>query len=366
MLNKQMVVLHFLLGVLLFSPLFSYAAPQNFDRAKMLLRTHVYHDRTSDGDFYCGCEWTWNSRNNSGGKIDFKSCGYENRSPNQLNRAERIEWEHIMPAHSFGQQRQCWQHGGRANCVKTDPVFSAMEADMHNLTVAVGEVNADRSNFRFTVLPSTPKQHGQCDVKIDFKQRAAEPRDDVKGMVARVYFYMHHQYRLSMSRQQAQLFMAWDKQFPVTVWERERDRRIAKYMGHNNPFVTGEKKWTSDGVVEGVSTQASSAEEGARNPSSSNVEPTITMHDTNHGFSTYPRAVKPNSVASDAQHTTPVDIVTEHPITIAPIYGNRTSMIYHLPSCPSYRSVSASNRVVFHQESHAIAAGYRKAGNCPK
>lgn len=358
MLNKRMFFIHFLLYLFLLVPVFSHAAPQNFDRAKMLLRSHVYHDRTADGDFYCGCKWTWNSRNNSGGKMDLQSCGYENRSPNQLNRAERVEWEHIMPAHSFGQQRQCWQNGGRTNCVKTDPIFSAMEADMHNLTVAVGEVNADRSNFRFAVLPSTPKQHGQCDVKIDFKQRAAEPRDEVKGMVARVYFYMHHHYNLSMSRQQAQLFMAWHKQFPVAAWEKERDRRIARHMGRNNPFVTGEKKWTLDGVINEKSVNGKSEA-----PSSEHLKSKITMHDTQNGFSIYPRAARPTSTA---EQTIPVDIVTTHPITIAPIYGNRNSMIYHLPTCPSYSSVSVENRVIFHQESHAVAAGYRKAGNCPK
>lgn len=59
-----------------------------------------------------------------------------------------------------------------------------MEADLHNLTVSVGELNADRSNYRFGVLPHARKQHGQCNSKVDFKQRVFEPRDDVKGKIA--------------------------------------------------------------------------------------------------------------------------------------------------------------------------------------
>ena len=47
---------------------------------------------------------------------------------------------------------------------------------------------------------------------------------------------------LSMSRQQQQLLMAWDRQYPVTAWEKERDNRIAAVMGHHNPFVTGERQ----------------------------------------------------------------------------------------------------------------------------
>jgi endonuclease I len=41
----------------------------------------------------------------------------------------------------------------------------------------------------------------------------AEPRDAVKGMVARVQFYMHDRYDLTMSTQQQRLLMAWNKQF---------------------------------------------------------------------------------------------------------------------------------------------------------
>lgn len=46
-----------------------------------------------------------------------------------------------------------------------------------------------------------------------------------------------------MSAQQQRLLMAWNKQFPVSAWERERDRRIAKIMGHSNGFVTGSSTW---------------------------------------------------------------------------------------------------------------------------
>lgn len=362
-------------------------APRGFEQAKMILRTAVYHDQTNNGDFYCGCNWTWNSRKNSGGRTDLQSCGYEARSPSQLSRAQRIEWEHIMPAHSFGQHRQCWKDGGRSNCASTDPVFSRMEADMHNLTVAVGEVNGDRSNFRFSVLPGTPKQHGQCDVKIDFKQRAAEPRDEVKGMAARVYFYMHDQYGLSMSRQQSQLFRAWDKMYPVTQWERERDRRIARFMGRHNPFVTGEKQWTESGSIHSNSFTAPESSDYERaepyddeqssqyeledNPAN---ERDIVMRSSSNGVSFYPRAGKPdrlevaeeNKSESFVRSAEEIAIDNEEPIHIAPIYGNKQSKIYHTPDCPAYNKVAERNRVIFHKEEHALLAGFRKAGNCPQ
>lgn len=193
------------------------AAPDVFSQSKIELRERVYHDRNGaeKGTFYCGCQWQWAGR--TGGRVNLASCGYQVRK--QVDRAERIEWKHVVPAWVIGHQRQCWQNGGRKNCVSDDPVFRIMEADMHNLVPSIGEANADRNNYKFGMLPSTQKQHGQCDFKIDFSDQVVEPRDQVKGQIARVYFYMHDRYDLRMSRQQQQLFLAWHKQYPPTEWE---------------------------------------------------------------------------------------------------------------------------------------------------
>ena len=219
------------------SPAFS-TPPSTFSEAKVIAKQNIYLDQanSSMGELYCGCKWTWVGK--SGGRIDAESCGYQTRK--QQNRAERTEWEHIVPAWTFGNQRQCWQKGGRERCGDDDPVFRAMEADLFNLYPSVGEVNGDRSNFNYGMAFGVAPQYGQCKTRVDFNQRAAEPRDEVKGLVARTTFYMFDRYKLSMSRQQQQLLMAWDKQYPVSSWEKERNRRIAAIMGHSNPFVTGE------------------------------------------------------------------------------------------------------------------------------
>jgi deoxyribonuclease-1 len=137
---------------------------------------------------------------------------------------------------------------------------------------------------------------------------------------------MFDRYKLSMSRQQQQLLMAWDKQYPVSPWEIERDRRIAAIMGHSNQFVTGERRWSQgykavgDGVVSAI----------PANPPRTAAQPTLASA-TGAGL----------------------------------IIGNRNSQVYHLSiGCPGYAQVSAKNQVSFTSESEAQAAGYRKAGNC--
>lgn len=139
-------------GILLAIPavfvLQAFGAPSTFEHAKSELRQKVYFDRNQVGDTYCGCPWRWVGK--SGGRMDLQSCGYSVRA--QPERAARLEWEHVVSAWAFGHQRQCWQNGGRKNCVATDPVFRAMEADAHNLTAAVGEVTAIEPIFVSTNL----------------------------------------------------------------------------------------------------------------------------------------------------------------------------------------------------------------------
>lgn len=301
-------------------------APDTFVDAKVIAKQKVYFDQntSAQGDLYCGCRWEWVGK--SGGRIDAPSCGFQARK--QETRGERTEWEHIVPAWTFGHQRQCWQNGGREHCVADDPVFRAMEADLFNLYPAVGEVNGDRANFNYGMAQAVQQQYGRCPTKVDFQERVAEPRDDVKGLVARVTFYMFDRYALNMSRQQQQLLMAWDQQHPVTAWERQRDQRIASVMGHANPFVSGERHWTlgykpaGDGVV-----SALPAAKAAPAPSAGTAPPL--------------------------------------PVQSGAIIGNRNSHVYHLAvGCPSYAKVSPKNQVRFVSEDEAKAAGFTKAGNC--
>lgn len=46
------------------------------------------------------------------------------------------------------------------------------------------------------------------------------------------------------------------------------------------------------------------------------------------------------------------------------VRGNKASMIYHRPDCPSYGAVSGKNRVDFASEQAALNAQYRLAKNC--
>ena len=210
--------------------------PSSFSQSKRLAK-QIYLDYAVT--FYCNC-----SIEIVGNKWipQPESCGYEPRNPvtrsgNPNRRATRVEWEHVVPAWVLGHQRQCWQKGGRKNCQKTDQEFKRMEADLHNLVPAIGELNADRRHYKFSMITGEPREYGLCDFEVDRSERVAEPAPHIRGDIARIYFYMAEKYGIRLSSQQNKLFAAWEKQDLVDSVECDRDKRIARVQGNHNPFV---------------------------------------------------------------------------------------------------------------------------------
>lgn len=61
-----------------------------------------------------------------------------------------------------------------------------MQADMYNLVLAVGELNTDRSNYHFSIIPVEKREYGACDFEVDGK--LVEAKEDIRGDIARTYF----------------------------------------------------------------------------------------------------------------------------------------------------------------------------------
>lgn len=203
---------------------------RNFYQAKKILPS-IYQGLNQT--FYCGCSY-------QDTKVDLGSCGYRIRK--DPNRAARVEWEHVVPAWAIGHQRQCWQNGGRNNCSKNDAVYARAEGDLHNLTPAIGEINNDRSNYRFNVWTGNPTasnaMYGRCPMLVDFKKRQVQPPEKVRGKIARITFYMVNEYGLNLNAQERRLYCVWAKAYPVDRWEQVRNQRIAAVQGNVNPFVS--------------------------------------------------------------------------------------------------------------------------------
>ena len=201
-----------------------------------MLARDVYFDVRTDR--YCGCTF------DGGLRVDLSTCPM--RTVHFEDRQKGIEWEHVVPASDFGQQRPCWRDApagidGRTHCGRVDETFRVMEADPHNLIPVIGALNGIRSNYRFGMVGAGTEDPivSGCGFRVarEGGGRFVEPPDAVKGQIARIYFYFEDRYGHRIGRPQRRLFDAWNKQFPPDAFEIERDQRLAAITGVSNPFV---------------------------------------------------------------------------------------------------------------------------------
>jgi deoxyribonuclease-1 len=156
----------------------------------------------------------------------------------------------VVPAEAFGQSFAEWRDGhpdcvdrqgeafrGRNCAAKMAVPLRYMEADLYNRQPAIGEVNQRRSNYSMAMIDGEARRFGRCDLEIE--DRKIEPRPDIRGDIARTYFYMDAAFpgRGIISEKNRRLFEAWATEDPVDAWERERVRRIERLQGNSNPFV---------------------------------------------------------------------------------------------------------------------------------
>ena len=210
---------------------------QSFNTAKKEL-VKIYKNQRET--LYCGA--VFDAKGNVIAPVGFSTSTH-------VARAKKIEWEHVVPAENFGKAFSEWRDGhaqcvdskgksfkGRKCAEKMNIKYRYMQADMHNLFPAIGAVNALRSNYNFTLLPSEKSDFGSCDMRIEGHK--AQPPEASRGRIARSYLYMDKAYsNYSMSKSQWQLMAAWDKQFPVDAQECQRAKKIAVIQGNHNEIV---------------------------------------------------------------------------------------------------------------------------------
>lgn len=209
----------------------------SFSRAKKMLARQVYHGHRTT--LYCGAAF------DETGAVDLPG-GFE--TSKHRKRAARVEWEHAVPAENFGRAFKEWREGhprcmsggrpfrGRKCAEMVNMEYRRMQADMYNLFPAIGAVNAVRGNRQYAELPGVAPAFGSCKAKVNGNR--FEPPARARGQVARAALYMADTYaRYRLSRQQRQLFEAWDKAYPVDEWECIRTRRIERLQDNENRRV---------------------------------------------------------------------------------------------------------------------------------
>ena len=87
------------------------------------------------------------------------------------------------------------------------------------------------------IIEGEKREFGKCDVEI--KSRKVEPKESIRGEIARTYLYMDSVYpgRGIISKKNQKLFESWNQSDPVDKWECERAKRIENIQGNRNELV---------------------------------------------------------------------------------------------------------------------------------
>ena len=200
-----------------------------FYSAKKEIAKHLHkHPYT----FYTNCKIEFTGK----GKFypDLRSCNYVSRG--NKTRARRIEFEHILPASWASEQFKCWDSGGRKNCQKSSKAFQALEADPVNLVPSVGEVNGNRSNYRFAELANGFDYGSNGAIRFDSNGRKFMPPEEKKGWIGRVHLYMKDKYSIKYSPSYEKMMTTWAKK-PATKAECDYNRLTTSW-GYQNKYTT--------------------------------------------------------------------------------------------------------------------------------
>ncbi|MGK7942014.1 MAG: endonuclease I family protein [Crocosphaera sp.] len=178
-------------------------------------------------------EFFWDDLYRNGGETLY--CEEFVRRPGRL-----FNVEHVYPASWMKEAGGCAGQS-RRNCRRNSRRFNLMEADLHNLYPALADINRDRNNYPFAILPGSAT--GRCDFEVRDRQRLVEPTPTARGNIARAVFYMNSEYGASIeppfstSVQQEPLLKAWHCADPVDDEERRRNDDIERIQGTRNPFI---------------------------------------------------------------------------------------------------------------------------------
>lgn len=193
-------------------------ANPTFSDAKRELRyLYLFLDSSFQKDFYCQIPFSTRLYR---GKPQLRPLPQALSDFGIKKQSSTIEWEHIMPAHTFGKHLVCWVQGGRKKCQK-NPLFQKMESDTQNIVPTIGQINRDRRNYAYADAPKFMRftQYGKCEVYVDTKTQRFYPAAYSKGYIARSYLYMVKTYNIPLDSDTIAQMREWDRIYPMSEQE---------------------------------------------------------------------------------------------------------------------------------------------------
>jgi len=152
----------------------------------------------------------------------------------KVSGGKRVTVEHVYPVIWIADSLGCKNH----NECKLDKYINA-SSDLHNLWPALKKFESSRGNLPYGEIEGEKPRFETlvCDFeRTTGKNAVVEPRDEVKGQIARSFLYMVHWYDLP-THDLLPLMVKWNYEYPPSQFEIDRQKLIEFYQGRHNPFI---------------------------------------------------------------------------------------------------------------------------------
>jgi len=178
----------------------------------------------------------WKQMYPKGGTELYCAVTFDGARKNTLNQSLSVE--HVFPADAIAENEP-----GCTNRTCAVPKAQRAMADLQNLWPAFQRVNSSRSNLRYGEIPGEDARR-YAEFCPDYERGSGakaivEPRDDIKGDLARSIVYMHFVYGLPLEKAVADkgLLLGWMSMDPPDAEELRRNALIDRLQGTPNPLL---------------------------------------------------------------------------------------------------------------------------------
>ena len=164
-------------------------------------------------------------------------CGIKFEPKQKKVGGRKLTIEHVYSADWIAEHHGC---KNRSEC--DNDAYGYAEADLHNLWPAIGDINSSRQDKSLGEIPGE-EQRRFVEYCPDYERTRGsdaivEPRDAVKGDIARSLLYMLDAYSLKLpSDMELDMLLKWHLADPPDDNERWRNLAIERLQGTRNPYI---------------------------------------------------------------------------------------------------------------------------------
>lgn len=173
------------------------------------------------------------------GKLSYQAC---KECPRVIT---SVQWMPIVPLKRMVEHKSCYQEKicldskgdrfkGLRCCQKIDPLYQKMSTDLHNFVPEHPLLKRLKGNLNYGMASVEKNNVDGCYLYIDKQKKIVEPANHIKGMIARIYFYMRDTYGLHLSLEETEQYLQWHHAYPASVFEKFRNEKIRELQGNKN------------------------------------------------------------------------------------------------------------------------------------